>query len=488
MTALIRWADDRVNPILVKEVRQAVRSRYFWGTYALALVVACLAGAFLLTVVEDPDELGTIFFGVVYFCLAACVMGLVPFQAFLAAGGNWDTDKTQILLLTARRPRQVVLGRLLASLTQIGLMFLALLPFLGLSFLLPGVDLAAFGISVLTVLLFGSFLSCVTIAASWLSTNRLLRVLLMTVLGGGLLWCVGVAVALAAELMSNPDTITHDEFWWVWGALIFHGGAVGAFAFAAATARISHPEGNRTLPLRVLTLVVVGVAVAGLYAIDQAGHAEEEGVAILTAYLCFALTVPFTGFLTEPERLGRRAWIDVPRRLAFLSSPLQPGGANGFLLLNVVLGGMVFLLLCFPPLTSVTPGHWDWDAVLAGVLSAASYLYIATGFPTAFFGRWTMSGVGRLVAVASVPVFCFACLMIPVVVGAIVGDDQWLEFRHVGNPFWVLERAIDGYEGYHPALAAGVGLTFLVNTPRILSSMRRLRLASTEARDRAAPG
>ncbi len=115
----MQWLDDRLNPILVKEVRQALRSRYFWGTYALALAAATIIGSFLLGMVDDPDELGAVFFGVVYFCLAASTMGLVPFQAFLAAGGTWDAERTNLLLLTALTPRQIVQGRLMASVVQI---------------------------------------------------------------------------------------------------------------------------------------------------------------------------------------------------------------------------------------------------------------------------------------------------------------------------------------------------------------------------------
>ena len=325
-----------------------------------------------------------------------------------------------------------------------------------------------------------------TIAASWLGTNRLLRVLLMTVLGGGLLWCVGIAVALASELISSPDTITHDEFWWVWGALTFHGGAAGAFGFAAAVARIAHPEENRTRPLRILTVLVSLTAIAGLYAIDQAGHSEEEGIAIVTAYLCMVLLVPFTGFLTEPERMGRRAWIDVPRRGALLSAPFQPGGSHAVLLLGALLTGIVVLLLSAPPLSSVAVLDWDYYEVQAAVLISTSYLFIGVGFPTAFFNRWTHMTKGRIAAVFSVPVFCLACLFVPSVIGAVIGDWDLQEFEHVGNPFHTLERAIDGHESLPEILAIGVAVTALVNLPRVVRGLRRLGLASKEARDRAA--
>ncbi|MCP4807069.1 MAG: hypothetical protein GY913_26505 [Proteobacteria bacterium] len=482
----MQWLDDRLNPILVKEVRQALRSRYFWGTYALALAAATIIGSFLLGMVDDPDELGAVFFGVVYFCLAASTMGLVPFQAFLAAGGTWDAERTNLLLLTALTPRQIVQGRLMASVVQIGLLFLALLPFLGLGFLMPGVDLGAFGVILLTTLLFGAFLSAVTIAASWLTANKLLRVLLMTVIGGGLLWMVGIAVAASSELVRSPDVMADDEFKWAWMAIVFHGGAVAALAFAAAVARISHPESNRSRPLRILVAALCLVGHIGVYWVQYSGSGEDELPLVMFAYLCFVLTVPMMGFLTEPEVLGRRVWLDVPKKFAALSSPLQPGSGNGFIYLTVLLGSMVFFVCLVPP---IDVRDWTGEYV-PGVLTAAGYLYIAVGLPTAPFARWTHHLWVRVVSVFSVPAFCMCALFLPALYGAIIDDWDLENFEHIGSPIYAIEWATRDHNMIHPAIVIGVAVTFLVNLPRMmrgLAMLNRARKAVPEASGGSAP-
>ena len=470
------WIDDRLNPILVKEVRQALRSRFFLGTYGLALVMATGIGMFVL-MGADSDELGTIFFGTVYACLAAATMGLVPFQAFLAAGGGWDAEKTNILLLTDLRPAQIVRGRLLSSVTQSLLILLALLPFLGLAFLLPGVDLGVAGVVLVTTLIFSAYLSCLTIAASWLTSNKLLRVLLMTFLGGGLLWFTGVAVALGIEMLDHPDNMADDEFWWAWAAIVLHGGAVAAFAFAAACARIAHPEENRSRPLRLLTLVVTAALLVAIYVLmDQTSSPDDEMVVALAAYGSLTLTVPFAFFLTEPERLGRRVRIDLPRRrlLALLTAPLQPGGGNGFVLLLVTCAAFFGVLILAPP-----PNVDQWrDEYLPGLLTCASYLIIAVGVTTPFFARWTERTPVRILAVLSAPMFCAAAMLAPAFWGFVTSDRDLERFRHVGNPVYTMEQVFRGSgDGYEPLLFLGVITVLMLNVPRVIRGLRLLRSA-----------
>jgi hypothetical protein len=469
------WLDDRLNPILVKEVRQALRSRYFIGTYSLALIMATGIGMFVL-MGADGDELGMIFFATVYVCLAAATMGLVPFQAFLAAGGGWDAEKTNVLLLTDLRPAQIVRGRLLSSLTQSLLILLALLPFLGLAFLLPGVDLAAAGVVLVTTLIFSGYLSCLTIAASWLTSNKLLRVLLMTFLGGGLLWFTGIAVALGIEMLDHPDNMADDEFWWAWAAIVLHGGAVAAFAFAAACARIAHPEENRSRPLRLLTLGITASLLVAIYVLmDKVSHPDDEMVVALAAYGSLALSVPFAFFLTEPERLGRRVRIELPRRslLALLSAPLQPGGGNGFLLLLATCAAFFGVLIVAPP-----PNVDNWaDEYVPGLLTCGAYLILAVGLTTPVFARWTDRTTVRVLAVLSVPAFCAASMVAPAFWGFLVDDRDLERFRHVGNPVYTMEQAFRGDFSFEPLLFLGVIVVLAVNVPRVVRGLRLVREA-----------
>ena len=53
---IVSAIDDRVNPIVIKELRQAVQGRYVSGVFALFLVVqVCVIAGFLLN--GDFDNL-----------------------------------------------------------------------------------------------------------------------------------------------------------------------------------------------------------------------------------------------------------------------------------------------------------------------------------------------------------------------------------------------------------------------------------------------
>ena len=82
------WGDkvsDRLNPILVKETRQALKSRQFSITFMLLLVVAWLisaAGAMWAGPAIEFGSAGRAFFVYYYFVLAFAIFLIVPFSAF----------------------------------------------------------------------------------------------------------------------------------------------------------------------------------------------------------------------------------------------------------------------------------------------------------------------------------------------------------------------------------------------------------------------
>ena len=120
---------DFLNPILVKEVRQGLRGRYFKGTYAFTLVIATFVGLFVLVVGQEQSDVGQAFFTAIFVCLTGAVLALIPFQAYVSTA-TADPRQADILALSNLRPRQIVWGRLLATLVQGGLIVSALFPFL----------------------------------------------------------------------------------------------------------------------------------------------------------------------------------------------------------------------------------------------------------------------------------------------------------------------------------------------------------------------
>ena len=69
MTAVLGWFDDRLNPILVKEVRQAMRGRYFRWVFVWTIMLAMSFGLFTLLLGQEDASIGQWFFTAIYGCM-----------------------------------------------------------------------------------------------------------------------------------------------------------------------------------------------------------------------------------------------------------------------------------------------------------------------------------------------------------------------------------------------------------------------------------
>ena len=103
----VELASDRVNPIVIKEVRQALRGNTFFKSLWGVLILSALAGAFALTVASNMNEaeaVGLGFFSVVYVCMCIALMGLTPIAAFQSLAGEWDDDSFELLVASDLGP------------------------------------------------------------------------------------------------------------------------------------------------------------------------------------------------------------------------------------------------------------------------------------------------------------------------------------------------------------------------------------------------
>ncbi|MFT5585041.1 MAG: hypothetical protein ACI9VR_002629 [Cognaticolwellia sp.] len=485
---LPNWIDDRLNPILVKEVRQALRGRYFKVTYGLTLIAATLVGIVCLMAADNDPEIGQAYFVGIYMCMAAAMMGLVPFQAFVAASGSGRGGRAELLQLTALRPRQIVAGRLLSSLVQSGLVLAALAPFLALSFLLPGVDLSVLVFVVVYTLIFSVCVSCVTLSASFLTENRLLRVLLMVILGGFQFSLVSSAVAGVTEILRNSSDLQDVEV--QVGLSVFAGVAIfiATFAFIGGTLRISHPEENRSTPLRVLMFGFALVGMIGTYmAMHWVPHPEAEAFIVAYLALGFAMLLPSGIFSGESERLGRRVQVTAPKNalVALAATPFMPGGGNGALFNLVIVTLFGGFMMIFP---TVEPDAGDaWVE-----LFVFSFLWAVTAFnlPTALLQRWSHRMPIRVLSAFAPGMFFAGTAMVPTFFGLMAGDRDWGDFEH---PFcfpWAFERLTrDNFSDkeaiWTVALVMFV-ITMLVNLPRMLRGIREVQRVSRLRRENEA--
>ena len=173
---------DWLSPLVVKEVRQAVRGREFHYSFGLSLL-AGLAVAFFgaADALTGAGTSGRWTFAALMGCLTLLGLAVVPLGTFSALRNERLEQTLELITLTALSSRRVVIGKLLAQAVKLATLFAGLAPFIAMSFLLGGIDFGTILVSLL-VLFMWSLWACA--ACLFLSSLLKSRAMSGLVLGG----------------------------------------------------------------------------------------------------------------------------------------------------------------------------------------------------------------------------------------------------------------------------------------------------------------
>jgi len=490
---------DRLNPILVKEVRQALRGRYFRNAFWFTLVAATLIGCAILMNALSADRvggLGVAFFAAIFAVLAVAVHAFVPFWAFISTGGEWDENTYDLLVISNLRPRQLVLGKMLAAFVQAMLFYSAFGPFLVSTFLMPGVDLLSIVVVLAGSTLLSPALALFAIALSSLSRSRPMRIVLMAALAVTLVYATAASIFLGIGVIRSPEVLRLPEALATTIVLLASFVLVGLLALAVATARFAHEEENRSSGLRAIVLVIALSALACSWSARRMGAPVEVYLFLTIAGLVLS-SVPLIFFATEAEALGRRVRKHVPRDpvLALLATPFLPGGGRGMVLFlgyaALTLGGMLPLARGAPSIGPSLIGG-DTDVLQgAGVVFAYAATYL--GLPAVLATKLVGSARGRALVRITIPTLLVVGMFLPALVGMFFGVGDWMQFRHPGNPGWMMLAVLEGGREaraawrYLMVLYPLAAVSVISNVPRMLRGFREVQAASAERRARPAP-
>jgi hypothetical protein len=476
---LPRSLDERLNPILVKEVRQSLRGRFFRWMFALTLLVTTFAGLLVVTVSASAmgnTRVGPEFFLVIYGCMGAAVLIFVPFSAFLSTSAEWDENTHDLLVLSNLGPGQIVSGKLFSALIQALLYYSTFTPFLVAAFLLNGLDLLAAGVVLVCSAATCLALSLVGIAVAGLAHTRALRGVLMAFFGAGLTIAWGASIGIVGALVYDSNELRSDEGQIVAGVYFMTALLVGGIAAVIAMARFAHEEENRSTPLRVLSLVVV--AAAGAWSLwIHALHTDHEISWVLQLAAAHPLLLMWIFFLTEPEELGRRAarFAAERPRLALWSIPLLPGGGRGVLLFGLHALLAVGSVLALNLLWRSTRDELLESVAIVGWFYAYSFVFVA--LPVGLASLLWKSGSSRVLLRIGLVILWPLLHFLPVLFGMLFGLDRWARWEHPFNAYWVvmeLENSGSSASLLPILLMATflVVVAVLVNSPRILRGIR----------------
>jgi ABC-type transport system involved in multi-copper enzyme maturation permease subunit len=337
---------ERVNPIVVKEVRQGLRTRVFWVFFSLMLL-ACLTIALIAFAVggAGTSNLGQATFTAFFCCLGCVEFFVIPYSAYRSMAREREEETWVLLTLTGLGPRRILAGKI-GSFSMQGVLYAsAAAPFLLFSYYLNGIDLPTIVLAVLAAAALQVFLTATAVSVATLATTRLVRGLLHFLLLGFLLWSLVTGVAAAVTLANQfTQGVTKDAFWVAAAASLFALVTWGLLFFELAAARLSLPTESYARGPRTVWMVQV-LGGAGFLALGAhvAGEAELLGVGsmLVSVYVAISGTLA----LADVDGMAKNH-----RRSAGHWSLLRPGALRG--LATQVLGlalaagslGVAFLL------------------------------------------------------------------------------------------------------------------------------------------------
>lgn len=486
---LQRWS-DRLNPVLVRETRQALNGKVFRSVIMLMLGVG-----FLLTVIvsnaDDPN--GAELFFQYYWVLTLIAFVIVPFSSLQQFRTEIEGRTSELLTISALHPRAIVRGKILCMAVQLLMFYSAMVPFMAFSFLLKGIDVVTIVFFVVVTYFVAVLLCAAGLLCSTLATNRarftLFSVISMLGLLGMYRSFVGGSHYLitnigAGYLFSDPDARLVLAFWAVeWFSVLM-------ILYLAASVMITFQNANRTTSLRLAFLgnfAVTTIMAAGVF--WYSGWDDD----ILRMWMAYALlfwSVYGLFACTESRTVSKRVASEVPtslpgRRFAML---FFPGQGSGLLTLLLGLGLSLGLYVGGSVIGSTYGMYWRNDTVkffLAGL--AYIWIYSVIGAWLKGFS-WMAADSRNGFARAIVLLILTAFSILPSILQLIFFFDLRDSVVHFMNPFYMCMNVVGGFrtgsDAFHWLfglfLAGASTLAVLYAVPQILRYTKMIKTYSLE--------
>jgi len=335
LSPLWQKIDDHQNPVLVKEIRQAVRSRFVVASLVILLLLLVFgSGAFILDrnlASGGFQSHGRKMFVVMYAMLMGITAAFVPIYTAIRFVGERNHNSTDLMFITTIHPNKVIAGKVMVGMVISLMLFSVCAPFLFFSYLLRGIEIPTVMLVLALSFLLVMGLIYVMILLSSLSVNRLMRTLFALASLFMLFWAVVGAVAIASELMRGgiqqilSDPTALPAFLAFLVSYLCHLVLVH-FICVALIAPTWH---NKMLPVRGIMAVIWLITLSINYSLASRFPGEFLLLSLFTG-LGYAALVLLTA-ISEREDPGPRVRRQIPknpilRPIAFLFYSGMAGG------------------------------------------------------------------------------------------------------------------------------------------------------------------
>jgi hypothetical protein len=370
------WAvafSDRMNPLVVKELRQGVRSRALWSAFAL-LLTACLVislMAFLGSVSGELKGDGRHYFVAFYTCTCLVYLFVIPSMAYQSLVREQEGDTWPLLTMTGLGARRVLRGKMGSALVIAVLYSSVVLPFILFAYYLNGIELTTILYLVAAAFTLMLFLTFTSVCWATFGNNRVVRGAIRAVFVFGTLWIASVMAGLSYGFIEGGHRWTSENVQ-VAASLLWMMVSFSYLFHEVAVSRLSlESEDFSRGPRRAVLIQVLGTwALAA--AVWHFNGGDRDLALVPQLWMCGFLSL--SGVYLASDRDG------VPRALVGRLrgwNLLLPGAVRGFRLFVLLVG--VSTAVSALMLGSLNHGDRNQRALQA-ILAAGGYALAFVSF------------------------------------------------------------------------------------------------------------
>ncbi len=334
---------DWINPVAVKEFRQAVQSRWVVAVLILFLLLnLTVVGGYLLLSpdIQTDTDGGQGVFAALMAILAFTCMGFVPAYTGIRLSLERHSTDIDLFFITTITPGAIVRGKYLTAMAITLLIFSTCMPFMVLTYLLRGIDLPTIFMILASCFVLCAAANALGLFAGAVSGGWLIRGLVA--IGAAIILiylAFGVAAGLQAFMFFGPGVFGLDIEVWIGIATFLALEAMGiGLLYVFSVALLSPRPTNRMMVPRLY--LTACWALTGGVALGWS-HFEDAmwPVIVWLVLSSFALSALVVAALGERDDWSARVRRVIPR------SPLPRLGA--FLAYTGSAGGMLWYTIVF---------------------------------------------------------------------------------------------------------------------------------------------
>jgi ABC-type transport system involved in multi-copper enzyme maturation permease subunit len=455
---------DRFNPIVVKEVRQALKSRQFVATFLLLLLAAWAGSIFGVSFLGESIDYGSsavAFYAGFLLALCTATLVIVPFSTFRSIIEERTETTLELLQITALSPAQIVRGKALSAMVQVLVYYCAIAPFIAFTALLPGFDIVHVTFSLVMLLITALCFSVIALAIGAQARNTTYQSLsslfvIATAFGGMLIFFSFMTAA------GNNIRFDESDTWWALALVVFLGLSTGYVCEQAAIAQLTFESDNRSTGIRLATgaqWLFCWIGLLTFLIVRQPPPMSSDGLTAILTVTAMQITAAGLLFVGAPDSLSRRVSRGLPRSRAMrvLWSPFLPGAARGLLYALLSLFLLALIVAGVLPQLTMSSILNDWQATRYAIaLAAYSVIYLGAG---TLFGRLLRRVAQRIHSYQVLAILVLVNLLLIVAAEVIhflfrVDTPQLFD---VVNPILTLRAIADADRGSVDAVACIVG-------------------------------